>query len=263
MQWYLALLLFAIALLCDGTFSQLGSGNTTALNTRTFVKKDCDGIKTYICDSCTSRRPCFGTQEIEATFTCGTGLFCIEGTATDRCSPTPSEACITSSASSSFTCTATGVFPDPNNCNYYHVCLAISESSSVYRCPPGYVFDVVTSSCIRQLSAANCVTVTCPVGAPRYVLYGTSRVYYAVCNGASLPTQVLRCPNGALFTFFTSSTIFGECVYTCSGQGNYANSNNPGSYFQCYISNGRLVYNELDCPSGTIFNQTLRYCTRQ
>lgn len=152
---------------------------------------------------------------------------------------------------------------DPNNCQNYHVCLAASESSTVYTCPPGYVFNIVTTSCIRQISAANCVTVSCPVAVPSYVLYGTSRVYYVVCDGVNLPTEVLRCPNGALFTFFSSSTRFGECVYTCSGQGNYPNSNNPSSYYQCYISNGRLVYNELDCPSGTIFNQTLRYCTRQ
>ncbi|EAU77177.1 uncharacterized protein LOC120902773 [Anopheles arabiensis] len=263
MQFHILLTFILITLIRKESFCQLDNGTSTALNTRAFVKKECDGVKTYICDSCTSRRPCFGTQEIETTFTCGTGLFCIEGTASDRCGPTPSDVCVTSTESRPFTCSASGLFPDPNNCQNYHVCLAASESSTVYTCPPGYVFNIVTTSCIRQISAANCVTVSCPVAVPSYVLYGTSRVYYVVCDGVNLPTEVLRCPNGALFTFFSSSTRFGECVYTCSGQGNYPNSNNPSSYYQCYISNGRLVYNELDCPSGTIFNQTLRYCTRQ
>uniref|UniRef100_A0A182NQ04 Chitin-binding type-2 domain-containing protein n=1 Tax=Anopheles dirus TaxID=7168 RepID=A0A182NQ04_9DIPT len=257
MQLVLLITLAVIALLCKTTDCQGNGETSTIVSTRTFVKGEC-GTKTYICDSCTSRQPCIAGQEIEASFPCASGTFCNEGTAFDRCGPTPSAACVTSTETASFTCTSTGVIPDPNNCNNYHVCLTVGASSTEYNCPPGYVFSIASSSCIRQMTAANCVTVACTPRVPSYVLYGTSRVYYAICDGVNRPTQILRCPNGALFTYFSNSSRFGECVYTCSGQGNYPNSNNPSTYFQCYISSGRLVYNEIDCPQNTIFNQTLR-----
>ncbi|XP_052860243.1 uncharacterized protein LOC128267452 [Anopheles cruzii] len=239
-----------------------GQTPNLSVSTREFVKKECDGVKSFICDSCTSRKPCINGVEVNPTINCGAGLYCIESTSSDRCGPTPSAVCLQSTASTSFTCRATGVLPDPNNCNNYHVCLAVGEASSIYNCPPGYVFSIASAGCIRQVSAANCVTVTCPAGEPAYVLYGTTRQYYVVCDGTNRPTQVLKCPNQSFFTFFASSTRFGECVYTCSGQGNYPNSNNPSSYFQCYLLNGRIVYTEVDCPQNTVFNQTLRYCVR-
>ncbi|XP_049543746.1 uncharacterized protein LOC125956174 [Anopheles darlingi] len=256
----------AILLSCAviGLLSTSPSGQTTtnSVAVRAFVKQDCDGVKTYICDTCTSRRPCIGTTEIAQSINCATGLYCVEGTSSDRCGPIASDVCLQSTVSTSFTCTSTGILPDPNNCNNYHVCLAVGEASSVYNCAPGYVFNIASAGCIREVSTTNCVTVTCPAGEPTYVLYGTSRQYYVICDGTNPPTHILKCPNQALFSFFSGSTRFGECVYTCSGQGNYANSNNPSSYFQCYVLNGRIVYREVDCPQNTIFNQTLRYCVR-
>ncbi|XP_053674782.1 uncharacterized protein LOC128725085 [Anopheles nili] len=257
------LIFFTVVSLFELAFSQLQPASNPALNTRSFVQKNCDGVKTFICDSCTSRQPCFGEIKGNGSFPCDTGFYCTEGIAYDRCNPTPSNECLTSTLGSTFTCTSRGISPDPVNCNIYHVCLGAGETSSIYKCPPGYVFSVQTSACIRQLTAANCVTVRCPVGDPSYVLYGSNRQYYVTCDGQNQPTRVLRCPTGAFFTYFTSNTRIGECVYSCSGQGNYPNSNNPSSYYQCFISNGRLVYTELDCPTGTLFNQTLQFCIRQ
>ncbi|XP_058128575.1 uncharacterized protein LOC131292849 [Anopheles ziemanni] len=255
-----ALLLSVICLIGEKSYAQVAEKKSVALNSRAFVRQNCDGIKNFICDSCTSRKPCFGVQEIDVSIPCGSDAYCTALTAGDRCGPIPSDECRASTASQPFTCSSSGVFPDPNNCNVYHVCLAVNSISNVYRCAPGYVFDITTFACLRQLSSTACVTVRCVVGSPAYVLYGTSRRYYAICDGQNLPAQVYRCPNGALFTFFSASLPYGECVYSCTGQGNYPNSNNPNSYFQCYISNGRLVYTEVDCPTNTVFNSTLRYC---
>uniref|UniRef100_A0AAG5D191 Chitin-binding type-2 domain-containing protein n=1 Tax=Anopheles atroparvus TaxID=41427 RepID=A0AAG5D191_ANOAO len=255
-----ALLFTVFSLICERSLGQVSLRNGTALNTRAFVKQDCDGVKTYICDSCVSRRPCVGVQEINVSIPCATGSYCTTLTAGDRCGPIPSDECISSTASKPFTCTSLGVFPDPNNCNVYHVCLAAKDNSNVYKCAPGYVFDIASVGCIRQVLPTTCVTVRCAVGSPAYVLYGNSRQYYVICDGQNLPTQVMRCPNGSFFTFFSTTLPYGECVYSCTGQGNYPNSNNPISYFQCYISNGRLVYTEVDCPKNTVFNSTLRYC---
>ncbi|XP_055532648.1 uncharacterized protein LOC129722867 [Wyeomyia smithii] len=152
-------------------------------------------------------------------------------------------------------CTGEGVYPDPNTCQAYHYCSAAGEDSDVYTCAVGYVLNPATLKCRILSNSADCVTVKCPA-ATGLVAFGTSKTYYALClytNNALSQVLMFKCSTGATFDGKT-------CVYQCSREGNFVDSNNSAKYYQCYILNGKWTYENLACPVGKKFNATQQIC---
>ncbi|XP_055627536.1 uncharacterized protein LOC129769346 [Toxorhynchites rutilus septentrionalis] len=234
--------------------------NLTALAKQT-IPGDCavpTAGKSSICTNCTAMSVCIGGSASGAISCSGNYQYCNPGEIEASCSTNPAEGCGGTSGSqvTPMVCSDMGVFPDPGNCNYYHVCLSETGRSYLYECPQGTSFNIDAQQC-RAQSAAGCTTCKCGTTSG-FVYYGNSRVYYCFCSVVNGVTTsfIKKCPNRATFSMDTMS-----CVFNCPGQGNFANSNRPSTYFQCYIMNGRWVANLVSCPIGTIFNQTLSYCT--
>ncbi|XP_058465226.1 peritrophin-48-like [Malaya genurostris] len=207
--------------------------------------------KMFYCSDCNTLAFCGNPA---ATIPCDSEFpYCNPGEGQSSCLDTPAPSC--TSEPGPITCSSVGVLPDPD-CTIYHVCLKVGNVSDVYKCPAGTNFNLATHMC-RAGNANTCVRIQCGV-TTGFVYYGNSRQYYALCtvvNGQVTSTNIYQCPNRATFDMRTKS-----CVYSCPGQGNFANSNDPATYYQCAIVNGRPVANLKRCPAGRIFNQTLSYC---
>ncbi|XP_053674794.1 uncharacterized protein LOC128725096 [Anopheles nili] len=222
----------------------------------------CDGTKDIVCYNCNTLRVCLGTELGQETMVAcpGNTPYCNYGTSSDRCSTVPiPNVCDTGALDSPLTCSAVGILPDAGNCQIYHGCIRVGQSSSIYTCPAGYVFNAALELCAIQNVFSKCVTMQCATNYVGHVRYGLTQKFYGFCDGTSTQPLVFRCPNRASFAFIDGSA-FGECIYLCPGQGNYANSNNPATYFQCFWANRRLRYNLVNCPTGLVFNTLLRYC---
>ncbi|XP_062555449.1 uncharacterized protein LOC134220409 [Armigeres subalbatus] len=224
---------------------------------RTFTPGACGGGQTSVCASCTSLSFCISANVVVDVPCNSSSAYCNPGDVEASCSTVPAEGCAAvADQTAAITCSSVGLLPDPSNCNIYHVCRTVQGTSDVYQCPAGTRFNLAVMQC-RAQGLSPCVTVTCGV-ASGFVYYGTSRQYYAYCLVANGVTSrfIFKCPNRATFSMVTNS-----CVYVCPGVGNYVNSNDPATYYQCYVSNGRYVAVLRQCPLGTTtFNQTLQYC---
>ncbi|EAT35164.1 AAEL012650-PA [Aedes aegypti] len=225
---------------------------------RTFTPGACGGGQTSVCTSCTTLSVCISANDvIDVPCNSTTNAYCQPGDVEASCSTEPATGCAAPSDETvAITCSSVGMLPDPSNCNIYHVCRAVQGISDVYQCPAGTRFNLSVLQC-RTQSVSPCVTVTCGATSG-FVYYGTSRQYYAYCSVANGVTNryIFKCPNRATFNMATNS-----CVYVCAGVGNYVNTNDPATYYQCYVANGRYVAALRQCPVGTsTFNQTLQYC---
>ncbi|XP_049297228.1 uncharacterized protein LOC125771067 [Anopheles funestus] len=223
----------------------------------------CDGVKQLVCNTCNTFRVCLGTEVgQDVTVACPTDQpYCNYGTTTDYCSNVPiPNVCTDDTQNTPVTCSAVGIFPDAGNCRIYHGCTNIGQSSSIYRCPTGYVFNPAFELCALENVFSRCIKMQCTANFIGHVRYGQSQRFYGLCDGTGQAPIVYRCPNRANFAFIAGST-FGECGYLCPGQGNYPNSNDPAAYFQCFWANRQLRYNLVLCPAGLTFNSRLRYCT--
>ncbi|XP_058128576.1 uncharacterized protein LOC131292850 [Anopheles ziemanni] len=218
----------------------------------------CDGTKQIVCDSCTTLRVCLGPSQ---TVLCPTDQpYCIHGTTSDSCSNVPiADICDEDMQNSAVICSAVGKFPDASNCHIYHICANVGDTSSVYACPVGYVFNEAVQLCAKENVFSRCITLQCSANFVGNVRYGLSKRYFGFCAGSGQKPIVFQCPIGATFNFITGST-FGECVYRCPRPGNFPNSNDPATYFQCFWFNRRLLFNLVRCVGGKNYNPTLGYC---
>ncbi|XP_055533912.1 uncharacterized protein LOC129723610 [Wyeomyia smithii] len=225
---------------------------------RSTIPGTCAANGDVVCTTCNTLSICINGNPT-AEVTCGGDFpYCNPGSVQASCSATPAAGCGGSDngGAAPIVCSSIGVFPDPLICTSYHVCREGQTTSDLYVCPSGTRFNLATSQCRAQTNT-NCVTIRCNTTNSGFAYYGTSRQYYAFCsvtNGVATP-YILKCPNRATFSMNTLS-----CVYSCPGQGNFVNTNDPTTYYQCYILNGRWVADLRRCPTGTSFNQTLTYC---
>lgn len=224
---------------------------------RTFTPGTCGGGQNSVCSSCTELSLCISANVVIDVPCNSTNAYCNPGDVEASCSTVPATGCTPPSDETvAITCSSVGMLPDPSNCNIYHVCRAVQGTSDVYQCPAGTTFNLSLLQC-RTQNVSPCVTVTCGT-ASGFVYYGASRQYYAYCLVANGVTSryIFKCPNRATFSMVTNS-----CVYVCSGVGNFVNTNDPATYYQCYVANARYVAALRQCPVGTsTFNQTLQYC---
>ncbi|XP_058831736.1 probable endochitinase [Topomyia yanbarensis] len=214
----------------------------------------CDGTSSGTgCKSCTVSLLCVGATEVptDCVATSPTTPNCNNG----ACSATAAEGCETQAKP--ITCTGEGVYPDAKNCGIYHYCSASSSPSDIYTCATGYVFNAATGLCKRNGSASDCVVIKCPASSG-YGSYGSSKTYYGYCVYSGTPPAVtdiymFKCSTGATFDGST-------CVYQCSKEGNFPNTNDSKTYYQCYVVSGKWKADLVSCPSGKKFDATKQIC---
>ncbi|XP_058461952.1 uncharacterized protein LOC131436961 [Malaya genurostris] len=214
---------------------------------------DCTTSKSDITcdDDCTTVGICIGNTLISADCSITKATpYCNNG----QCSSVPATDCPIDTPG--ITCTGEGTYPDPQQCRTYHYCSGTGETSDPYFCPTGYVFNPLTGICKKSSSASDCLVIKCPA-ATGYGSYGTSKTYYGYCiyeTGPAL-SQILmyKCSTGATFDG-------SNCVYKCSKVGNFANTNDKNTYYQCYVSSGKWVSELVKCPSGKSFDASLQIC---
>ncbi|KAL9703802.1 hypothetical protein quinque_007320 [Culex quinquefasciatus] len=155
----------------------------------------CDDGKRSICSNCTTFSLCLGGKSI-GEILCGSATpHCVQGDVEATCSDHPASECDVVERPWSITCPSVGVLPDPVHCDHYHNC---SQRDS----PP-------------NLSS---------------VLRGTSLTWKeSEVAEQQLEPYIFRCPDRAPFNVTSQA-----CEYRCVTQGNFADSLDLNSYFQCY-----------------------------
>ncbi|XP_062555447.1 uncharacterized protein LOC134220405 [Armigeres subalbatus] len=215
------------------------------------VAPTCDKVSVYsTCNDCNEVLICLGASEDtrDCSVTSPSTPYCSNG----ACSAMPDSSadCLPDG----IVCTGVGFFPDPKNCQLYHYCEKVSDKSSVYECPPNYVYNAETSLCKQSSQAKDCITIQCDLS-KIFVSYGTSKKYYAFCqyDGTTVKSiSILKCGDNSSFDGTT-------CVFKCPAAGNYAHAD-PSKYYQCYSSGGQLVYTVQSCTTGKNFDQSLKVC---
>lgn len=105
-----------------------------------------------------------------------------------------------------FPCKSIGVFPDPFDCQVFHVCCEdeANSSSSIHNCENKFAYDPLTTYCKIPLSSNICPerppVPTCTRSGERGALTMNKTIYF-ICtkiNGVLYPVQYL-CPNGRYF----------------------------------------------------------------
>ncbi|XP_039435142.1 uncharacterized protein LOC120417249 [Culex pipiens pallens] len=195
----------------------------------------CDDGKRSICSNCTTFSLCLGGKSI-GEIPCGSATpHCVQGDVEATCSDHPASECDVVERPWYITCPSVGVLPDPVHCDHYHNCSQRDSPSELFQCPPGYIFNTVTQTC-RSRSVQKCAESPCRA-ANTLVPYGPSHMYYVLCvprkESESVEQQlepyIFRCPDRAPFNVTTQA-----CEYRCVTQGNFADSLDLNSYFQCY-----------------------------
>ena len=232
---------------------------------------------------------CLNGQEI-ASQNCGSAApNCVQKATGDYCSPTV-DGKFCEATAEQFSCTAVGVFPDPKVCQEYHHCMAIGSKSFRYKCPPGYVFqsdydDLEDDGnyCMHGMSHYDCAKVHCSMKFEDGIhsVYGAfdaemnemreQRKYYGLCSNSNGVNQILmfKCSKGAHLGYDSHGEYRrAECCYDCEGEGKFANSNDPSTYYLCYMDpimvpgscHSGYAFDIVDCPKGYHFNSKTGFC---
>ncbi|XP_055590932.1 uncharacterized protein LOC129743012 [Uranotaenia lowii] len=215
-----------------------------------------DSEKAAICLNCTAIQLCIGSTPIERA--CPTATpYCNVLDQGDSCLAVPDPEYKECQSQNGFTCTSTGLFPDPKKSDLYHFCEGAGSSSDVYSCPTNYVFNADSGTCIRKPIGFRDPTVACSP-TKVFVPYSGNKKFYAYCDysvNAQDPTiYMLRCSEGSVF-----NGAF--CVFQCTKEGSFVNTLNPTQFYSCYYSGSKLVATLSSCPnSDQVFNSTAAVC---
>lgn len=174
-----------------------------------------------------------------------------------------------------FECQNSGIFPDPYDCKYYHVCDSKNEGERSI-CPSGTAYSPATKTCSLSSNTDICLE-------PQYECktlgkmapWPTDPSIYYVCHVANVAGNPVRypalysCQSGNVFVNnkcipLTTPTLApppestsAPEIKTCQpGSDLTVNSYDCYSYFVC--ANGILVSTK--CPTGTHFSQNSKSC---
>lgn len=163
-----------------------------------------------MCKSCEKLVMCIeseGKYEEMDLQTCSEEQTCLN----NECSEDPNPLCPTG-AQESFKCRATGMFPDPYNCNIYHICIQKSDQVTpndqdtqfAMKCDDGYGYDPVSTYCKNPLKNGVCpdklpVPVCKELGQSGALI--NPSIYYICIFGSSgtFVPELYLCPHGKKF----------------------------------------------------------------
>lgn len=183
-----------------------------------------------------------------------------------------------------FPCTSDGVFPDPYDCQKYHMCHLVGHQpiSENIECGADRAFSAATGDCSLTLSdrVCNVPQYSCKNAGDTHSWLGNLNIFY-VCNARYergerilFPT-LYRCAAGEIFNGRDcvvkhhqhaggngGSVIDdsdGMKPFTCERSGLFADSKNCQSYYYC---DPLLRWKRYTCPSRTHFNNKVKSCMR-
>jgi hypothetical protein len=144
------------------------------------------------------------------------------------------------------------IFSAPNNCQQFLICQRANSEPVVQNCEVGYYYNRDSRRCVR---GNTCIKATC--GTSLFATFGSSRNYYVLCVANQAPF-VFRCPDNTLYTAGSNP----PCVYRCTSDGWFANSEDNHSYYECSRNAAlQFVQKQLVCPFQWTFDAVARVCS--
>ncbi|KAL9703804.1 hypothetical protein quinque_007322 [Culex quinquefasciatus] len=209
-----------------------------------------------VCTDCTKITVCLNKKALPAKSCPAEAPYCISSLDSGAyCSGQPDPE--RQQCQDKFQCTSEGYFPDPNDCHYYYLCDS-SLKPSKYDCMPGYVFDLKTNGCKRQVFANDCQKLDCSKSNGVWSYYGNTKQYYGYCyqpEEESTATEVVlfKCSDGAEFDGY-------KCEFKCRQEGKFADSTNRNRYYECFFSGAALKSRVKSCAKGMVFDDRTKFC---
>lgn len=240
----------------------LSESTATIASTSLFQTESCDvrqrtGSICMTCEilaTCVNRTSGWAAVPLEICDT-AKGLFCnpTEGrcsTATGPCNPI--------GQSGRFVCTSEGIFPDPYNCQMYHMCAQRAESTMVAAnavCGDNSAFDPATSGCNLNTASEVCTVpqFTCDNVGEMGAWPANPSIYY-ICMANTIDgvrfvfPNLYRCDKGQVFNGR-------ECVTGSGNVGPIGGGNIGNNGFKCQAPG---IYADADCYYYIICDATLR-----
>lgn len=176
-----------------------------------------------------------------------------------------------------FPCTSEGVFPDPYDCQIYHMCYRVGHTnvSVKIECGQDRAFSATTGDCSLSLNDSVCTHTQyqCNHAGEIHAWPGNSNIFY-ICH-ATIDQHILyptmyRCAPSEVFNG-------SDCVprgthgpggdggggvpeqFTCTKSGLFGDSNDCKSYFYCDYS---LRWKRYTCELGSHFDNRTKACMR-
>uniref|UniRef100_A0A0A1X1E8 Uncharacterized protein F23F12.8 n=1 Tax=Zeugodacus cucurbitae TaxID=28588 RepID=A0A0A1X1E8_ZEUCU len=236
----------------------------------------CEGRNTTgnICESCEQLSTCMrnpsGWTQIPVN-SCDTsrGIYCnsLLGMCSNALGP-----CHPFAIDGDFPCNSQGIFPDPYNCQKYHLCYIKDDTlqSEPVECYGDTAFNVATGQCTSNLQDNACKTqqFQC-ANAGEIHPWPNSPKFYYICNalsnkdGSILYPSLYLCPDDEVFNDDTKQCQKGSTTpppfdNKCSMAGLSADPDDCTSYYYCWGVNG--VKRHYKCPSDSHFSTGYLTC---
>ncbi|XP_061389595.1 uncharacterized protein LOC133324771 [Musca vetustissima] len=253
-----------------------------------------------ICESCDLLATCVkhstGWVNIPVE-TCDTqnGFYCnsVLGKCSNETGP-----CHPISAEGNFPCTSHGVFPDPYDCQKYHMCYFVGPTlvSASVNCGGYKAFNPATGQCSLTLQHSVCQQqqFVCDNAGDAHAWPMSPNIFY-ICKASTnqderiLYPSLYRCDDGEVFDGYNCRSVApgeqmppsleivnkpvdpaltpapsnpGQDVIkpkVCSEIGLFADTEDCRRYYYCSAISGSL--RQMECPAGTVFNEALSSCT--
>lgn len=233
----------------------------------------------YVCIGCDLLAVCIkrnGEWEVIRVELCATddGYVCneIEGACSNKTGP------CNQINNGAFACTAVGTFPDPYDCQLYHVCYMNGNNtvSADINCNQGRAYNPLTGDCDLTLNSNVCLEYgfTCTKAGDIGPWLHNPNIFY-VCkaditeNEKIIYPELYKCDLNEIFvhnecvskdvtTTTTSTTNAPDTDFKCTKPGVFPDVNSCKHYYYC---NSLLQAQRYKCADGTFFNQVYLQCT--
>jgi len=255
------------------------SPRVTARETNTCEEREVAGM---ICESCDLLSICVKHSNgwlsipVEACDT-QSGFYCNSqlGMCSKKTGP-----CHPFSFQDNFPCTSAGVFPDPYDCQKYHMCYVYEGTyiSAPVECGGDRAFNAATGQCTLQITNSVCTQsqFQCEKVGQAAPWPNNPSIFY-ICKATSndddrvLYPALYRCSDGQVFNGYScvngnipsttsspSVTSTTRIPNACDAYGLYPDPSDCRKYLYCRGPNSTLK--QLECPLGTYFEPEYSTC---